>query len=378
MKRVLVIADDLSGAAETAGIGVRFGLATHLLRDPPSEMPHANLLVIDTDSRLLLPADAAATVGRFVERRAADDFDLVYKKTDSALRGPVVAEVEAIMGALEFTSALLVPQNPSRKRTIEDGIYRIDGVPLNQTAFANDPIHPARSADVLELLGRSATQPIRCLAPDDDLPPDGITIGAARIVQDVRRWACLFADVAERGHQALLPVGGADFFQAILEARGGRATRPILTKISGNPRLLVCGSTSHAELVARATAERAAVCPITKIDASQRYEQVLSALETHGAAVLVVDQPIDRAPGVAKRIEAALAEMVAAVLSRQRIEHLFLEGGATASAVCRRMGWNELAICGELATGVVQMRTAGGQMLTVKPGSYPWPDAVWS
>jgi uncharacterized protein YgbK (DUF1537 family) len=290
------------------------------------------------------------------------------------------------MEALVFTSALLVPQNPSRKRTIENGIYRINGVPLDQTAFANDPIHPARSADVLERLGRSATQPIRCLAPDDDLPPDGIAVGAARTVEDVRRWARLFAEDAltptlsgstGSGRKTILPVGGADFFQAILEAHGRRVIRSIIATISGYPRLFVCGSASHADLVARARAAGASVCAMTEIEVPSWHEQTLSALETRGAAVAVVDLPIDRSSGAPQRIELALAELVAAVLSRQRVEHLFLEGGTTASAICRRMGWNELEICGELATGVVQMRTAGGQTLTVKPGSYPWPHAVW-
>ena len=375
---LLVIADDLSGAAEIAGIGFRFGLTTRLLRDQSVEIPHADLVVIDTDSRLLSPGDAAATVARFLERLSVDVFDVIYKKTDSVLRGPVAAEVEAIMEALGFASALLVPQNPSRGRTIEDGLYRIDGVPLGRTAFARDPTHPARSADVLELLGRSATHPIRCLAPGDDPTAAGIFVGSTRTVQDVRQWACRFAELGARGRNALLPVGGADFFQAILDARGGRVMRAALTRISGYPRLFICGSASHADLVARARTAGVAACAMPEIAAPLWHEQVLSALETRGVAVAVVNQPIDRSTGAAKRIEAALAELVASVLSSQRVEHLFLEGGATASAVCRRMGWNELELCGELATGVVQMRTAGGQMLTVKPGSYPWPEAVWS
>ena len=50
MTRVLVIADDLSGAAEIAGVGLRYGLPTRLLRERPVECGEG-LTVIDSDSR---------------------------------------------------------------------------------------------------------------------------------------------------------------------------------------------------------------------------------------------------------------------------------------------------------------------------------------
>src|SRR5439155_544492 len=69
-------------------------------------------------------------------------FDLIYKKIDSALRGPVLAEVQASMNQRRLDTALLLPQNPSRGRTIESGQYLINGVPIDQTDFARDPDHP--------------------------------------------------------------------------------------------------------------------------------------------------------------------------------------------------------------------------------------------
>ena len=64
-------------------------------------------------------------------------------------------------------------------------------------------------------------------------------------------------------------------------------------------------------------------------------------------------------------------------------DNLLLEGGATASAVCRRMNWHQFDVEGEFAPGVVQMHALGadgstGHRLVIKPGSYPWPDAVWA
>src|SRR5213078_2166976 len=152
MTRLLVIADDLSGAAEIAGIGLRYGLPTRLVRERPVECG-AGLTVIDSDSRLLRATRAARIVESLVEGVSGDEFDLIYKKTDSAMRGQILAEVRALMRILGFSGALLVAQNPSRGRVIVDGEYRIDGVPLHQTGFADDPDHPAHASDPAKLLG---------------------------------------------------------------------------------------------------------------------------------------------------------------------------------------------------------------------------------
>jgi hypothetical protein len=47
--------------------------------------------------------------------------------------------------------------------------------------------------------------------------------------------------------------------------------------------------------------------------------------------------------------------------------------------VIRRLGWTRLTVLRELAPGVVSLRAEEPQAppLTMKPGSYAWPDAVW-
>src|SRR4051812_21721536 len=96
--RLLVLADDLSGAAELAGIGLEYGLATDLARAAsPSQ---AQLLVIDTDTRLLAPEAAAARVTHILNELPAGRLVQVYKKTDSLLRGQIPAELGAMMAVL--------------------------------------------------------------------------------------------------------------------------------------------------------------------------------------------------------------------------------------------------------------------------------------
>src|SRR5262245_46148285 len=119
MRRALVIADDLSGAAEIAGIGTRFGLPTRLALDRVDNFADG-LTVIDSDSRSLPPVQAAQRVGQLISGVDSHHFDFIYKKTDSALRGHIVAELSAVLHQFDEPAALLLPQNPSRGRVIVD------------------------------------------------------------------------------------------------------------------------------------------------------------------------------------------------------------------------------------------------------------------
>jgi uncharacterized protein YgbK (DUF1537 family) len=108
------------------------------------------------------------------------------------------------------------------------------------------------------------------------------------------------------------------------------------------------------------------------------------ALRSNGRVLLVVQRPIDTSLGAPQRFQGALAEVVARLIEREGGgENLLLEGGATAEAVCQRLGWREFAVDGEFAPGVVQMtpiRADGGTKcrIVIKPGSYLWPDAIWN
>jgi uncharacterized protein YgbK (DUF1537 family) len=52
------------------------------------------------------------------------------------------------------------------------------------------------------------------------------------------------------------------------------------------------------------------------------------------------------------------------------------EGGATAAAVARALGWTRFAVGRELAGGVVELQPVmdGAPQFIIKVGSYDWPE----
>ena len=61
------------------------------------------------------------------------------------------------------------------------------------------------------------------------------------------------------------------------------------------------------------------------------------------------------------------------------IHELVIEGGATAEAILEVLGIRALTPVFEYRQGVIRAKTNGGAMhITLKPGSYQWPDELWS
>lgn len=362
-----VLADDFSGASEIAGVGFRYGLTAAVHLDL-ALAPSCDLTVLDIDSRSKPAAEAVRLVCSALDRH-----DCVFKKIDSVLRGHVLAEIQPFLQSGRYQRALVVPFNPELGRTIKEGVYWIDGRPISDTAFRCDPGYPALTSGIVQMLGPGGEAVSTCRL-SDPLPETGIFVGEGETREELLGWA-------RRADEKTLPVGGAPFFAAWLEA-GGETIVPRLGEEVGRRVLVVSGTTSRVVdwRCARENGEgRVLPMPLAVFEdgcpdgVTTWARDVELALDEVGFAVASIGaaQQLDRSRS--RRLVGHLAELAASVLARCPVDQLWLEGGATASAVIRGIGWTALDVVGELAPGVVQLRRAGGgPLVTVKPGSYPW------
>ncbi|WP_414442754.1 four-carbon acid sugar kinase family protein [Burkholderia sp. 22PA0106] len=127
---LLIVADDLSGAADCAIAFAAAGRRTVVSLDASVPVRPAAVVAVDTDTRRLTPAEAA--------QRAADAWQALqapgrrlYKKIDSTLRGNWAAEVAAL--AALAGPAIVAPAFPATGRTVRDGRVMVRGVPLEET-----------------------------------------------------------------------------------------------------------------------------------------------------------------------------------------------------------------------------------------------------
>jgi uncharacterized protein YgbK (DUF1537 family) len=137
--RIGILADDLTSAADGAGPFVDLGLSAGVGR---GQLPDASAAIraVDSQSRSASAADAAARATRLTGQLAA--CDILYKTCDSTLRGHVKIELEAAFAASGRKTLVFAPAFPDAGRTTIDGVQFVNGVPVAQSGYGRDPIHP--------------------------------------------------------------------------------------------------------------------------------------------------------------------------------------------------------------------------------------------
>jgi D-threonate/D-erythronate kinase len=368
----LVLADDLTGAAEIAGIAHAAGLRAIVLTAPTDEPLHADIVVLDTDTRLKSPADAAAEVRRQLGELPRLPHVPVFIKTDSVLRGNVVAEVEAARAALGLTRTLLVPCNPSIGRTIRDGQYFVAGQPLHHTGFGRDPHHPRQTSHVLDLLAHGDDLPaLASSKPGAELAEDGIIVGEAETIADVETWA----GEIDAG---TLPAGAADFFRAWLaRISPGTHETPAEPTLPG-PALLLSGTHTPSGQTAPIPGEVRPLVASALPDPETLAAELRTLLTRDGAAALVMEGPLVTEPGTSEAIAQTFALTARNLRDADAFRHLIIAGGATSAAVLAALGWTQLEVVHVWGPGVVTLRPVADSsfFITLKPGSYAWPASL--
>lgn len=374
---IRVFADDLTGAAELAGICKEHALNT-LLTVVPTAANHAEAIVYCTDSRSMDLADALKTTKQFLAPISIAKEELVYKKTDSVLRGYIVEELLLQMKHLGYERVLFIPENPSMGRIISKGQYFVNGKLLSDTAFAHDPEFPRKTADVVDMLaGHGAV--IHVLQCGDALPATGIIVGEASCKEDLEEWA-------SRIDHGMMLAGGGDFFQAILEQRYGNSV-PTLLSPPLQPYLYISGTSFQASVsFIQSLVDESGMVHYIGADVLEGkglqawLSNCANGLKENQKAVVAFHPSLQgQTLYSALMLRDEMASIISALLPMTNIGEIMIEGGSTAKAILDELDlpyWVPDAVIGR---GVVRMQDAHQQYaITLKPGSYPLPDFILS
>lgn len=367
---IAVIADDFTGAAEMAGIGLRFGLKAEL-SVAGSVDTHADLLVVSTDSRSMNEEDAEKITADTVTGMLLLKPSLLYKKIDSVLRGHVIDELRVQMQQLGLEKALIVSANPSLGRTISNGNYYIDDRPVHKTGFATDPEFAITDSSVLKMVGAKDND-IMVLKPGDALPSHGIVIGEAASEQDLAAWA-------EKIDKDWALAGAGDFFIALLKKQYSEQPQPATDLHM--PHLYVSGTAfeKSAAFVSEANKKSGCVAYMSKemmtsgtIDNSW-LRHAHEILQKQRRLIIAIDDSAAK-PAAANSfsLRNAMAKAVKQVVEKENVKELLIEGGSTSAAILKELGITKLPLVNEISRGVVRTRVED-IYITVKPGSYALP-----
>lgn len=376
---LLIVADDLSGAADSA---VAFADRTDVavLLDATEPRPTTAVLAVDTDSRYLPGPAAAARVHEALA--AAGPETRVYKKIDSTLRGNIGPEVRACLDALRARRhgpclAVLAPAFPATGRTVRDGqVLVADGTlgqprPVDRPSLTEQLTAVGLTVELLDLDtlrgGRAAARLAIAAGRSDAVVVDALTD------DDLADVLAACADLPV----LLVGSGGLAHRLAAPGRVGGDATAtPVSARRPADPAgpLLICvGSRSEqARAQCRAVVERlpavGVALPAGQDGRRAAAQEVRAALRAGHDTVLCHDPELPVTPARAQEFAAALA--AAARDALPLAGGLVATGGETARAVLRTVGVTHLTVEGEPAPGVVRMRTPAGLPVVTKAGAF--------
>ncbi|WP_116043705.1 four-carbon acid sugar kinase family protein [Amycolatopsis palatopharyngis] len=376
---VAIVADDLTGAGDTAVEFSQAGWTAELrLREGGSD---AQVIAVTTDSRACPDAEAAARVRRAVEGVAQARVRHPFKKIDSTARGPIRAEVDAMLDVLPAgTLALVCPAFPELGRTVVDGTLLVHGQPVATTAAGNDPVTPVTESHLPTLLDA----PLVRLDPQgsprtwaEQARTAGRNAGRLVVVVDAAdddELNRLAQTVVELGELAL-PVGSAGL--AVPLARRWRANPPAATSPSvpppsgtapsGTSLVVVTSLNTTSREQARALAEQGAQhhepseLQLTDDSAWSAFvEGVLNAAGEQPANLLITAPDRDRArvaPALAAR---RIAEVAAQIVRCHGIAGLVVTGGDGARSLLDGLDGRGIRLHGHVAPGVAMGVLVGG------------------
>lgn len=151
-----IIADDLTGANDTALQFKKCNAKTKILLDyttPPASDSNTEIWAISTESRNIDADTAKNRIIETVENLNKNlNLEYFYKKIDSTLRGNIAVETLAMLNAIEYDAAIIVPAFPSEGRITVGGYHLSKGVPIGRTEIARDPHSPITESHVPTLL----------------------------------------------------------------------------------------------------------------------------------------------------------------------------------------------------------------------------------
>jgi uncharacterized protein YgbK (DUF1537 family) len=160
-----IIADDLTSATDVGiqftRVGYQVGVLFGIPGDPGSDLNGLEVLSIDCDSRTKSAVEAHSRTRDAA--RSISGARIVFKSVDSTIRGHLGAELCGVLEQGGRQTAIVAPAFPSAGRTTRAGVQLLNGQPLHETEFANDPINPVNESRIVELLGDAALHPIAVL-----------------------------------------------------------------------------------------------------------------------------------------------------------------------------------------------------------------------
>ena len=394
MNGILILADDLTGANDTAIQFAKQGLSSLVIVNGgqinAGLFDKYNVISVNSDSRRL-SADEAYKVVHSIAKQFRTGF-FVYKKVDSVLRGNPGQELGAVMEALDIPLALAAPSFPANRSTIENGVLS-NGTDA-ALVFSSGTGRKTENIPLAEIRKGSAgvTNFINSRAGIQVFVADAVTEDDLAIIHKAS---------ASLGKPHVL-AGSAGLANQLARGLGKQGAAPYEKTSALSPALIVAG-TRQGETAAQINAlcKKRCQSPLTHFNVSMltegQTEKAIAAAfdeasrrmkENSSLCVIAVDSMFNQASSGAftegdktsAAICDALAVLTEKLMNSFRFPLIVTTGGDTSLAVCRRLGISAIEPLVEICPGIPLGRIADGlydgRYIVTKSGRFGNPESL--
>lgn len=350
----LIVADDLTGACDSAVHFAIRGRRTTVYLDESREIPSAEVIAITTDTRDVEPSTAGSIVAEATSRWRHFSPAVLFKKVDSTLRGNVREEIAGVLAMSGYDAAVICPAFPKLRRIVERGCLRIQDALDFQPIEISDCLHhpnlepcvSVSSSNIVEAVAGGARLIVADAVTDDDLD---------RLVRETLRI-----------NRRVLWVGSGGLASALARTLVRKTTRSMAKPISRGP-VVFCVGSDHA-VTALQQAHLRAHRPVLTLPSFDSDRGDMTAALQNGHHVWI-DIP-----------RAARPEGLRNLVAGTSPAPLLLCGGHTASLIFRSNNIYAMDIFDEILPGIpygaMRGGDADGRTVITKSGAFGSPDTL--
>lgn len=393
MVKLFVLADDTTGALDcgaqfkAGGAQVEIFLCDTFSFDNVDS--DVDVVVVNTETRHKAPDEAKEVVRRLSRLAIRHGVPYFYKKTDSALRGNVGSELEGVLEGTGAGTLYFIPAFPALSRTTVGGVQYIDGVPLSQSVFRNDPFEPAVHSEIERILREQTDLPI-ALVPKGGAPTSGdartIFVFDAETNDDLERLSIAVRNIPEARVFAGC-AGFAAYLPKMLQMEGGsplpRMDYAGLLAVSATLSEAAEEHFRHAEeagfTILRFAVKEILDAPIGSEASAQLSRVILERFRESGRLIVTVERTLAAEGSVraaSRRITDHLGGIVRNIFEAGFRGALLATGGDTLHGILHALGCTKIRPELELETGVELSQAViwnGSIRLITKAGSFGSP-----
>lgn len=367
---IVIFADDLTGALDAAVQFSKQNIPTIAFPTAEAFLENGDwsycVYVVNTTTRHVARQEAYETVRALAAAVRRDGCQWVIKKTDSALRGNVGVELEALLDAFGSSALYFVPAYPQMRRTTENGVQYCDGVPIAESVFGEDPFEPVQVSEVSQIVAQTSGIPVQSVRDWSQIRlTDRPTIYCVDAQNDED-----MLQICRLARECRVPVllAGCAGLALALSSLMRQQPRPALPPQTGGEMFLISGSVNRITLQQIAYLKKRKY-PVWYLDKQTQLDpaypdseagaQFLSELcrqmHEHHVAVLSTSgtaEEVSSEGGQKYGVDQAISALTRQVMERERCCILTVFGGDTLFCVVRTVFSGGLIPLMEIMPGV--------------------------